>query len=404
MIWKKNKETQKERPLWKDDLVDDRRPPEQPSISDDRLDAGKKSSGIPYPEVEEEVLDYHPSTDVQGEVKEEAGSNKEMKTKEEAGSNKERKTREEAESNKEMESMEETEAPKKSEKPEKSEKKSSGKKLSFFTKLSLFVLLISILMAVVFWFMHRIPSMVVAVLQVLGVITALIFHKDKKSKKRIYKVLILLLVVLIAAGNIAFCVRQISHSRDIADKNAALDSTDQTSGETVKMPVNTEDCIGLDYSEVYKQLKDAGFTNVDCIPLEDLEYSESDKIGTVAAVSIGSSSVLTKNQDYDKASRIVINYHDYRRCTITLNVNFEGNLLFNKYDVTVLFNDVEKGTMEHGKDASFTFTEKPGSYTIRFESTKDASVMGEYKVNLKGDINLGLQITCDKDQIKVKEE
>lgn len=286
-----------------------------------------------------------------------------------------------------------------------SEKKSLWKQTTFFTKLSLFLILISVLMAVTFWFMHRIPSLAVSLIQIIGLLIALLFHKKKlhSAKKWLNRITILLFVLLLMVGNIGLSARKIVHSRRISDRNAVHQSEEALSGQMILMPLGTDDCIGRDYSEIYKALKDAGFTNVDSQPVEDLTYEEADKIGTVASVLIGAESSFLKDQAYDKASRILINYHAYQNCDLNLKLDFNGNLLFNRYDVDLYVNDSLKATLEHGVDSSYLFQQTPGTCTLRFEKAGDSSISVAYQMEITQDTEIGLSITCGKNGITLKE-
>ncbi len=287
---------------------------------------------------------------------------------------------------------------------ESPKKKSFWKRFSVFTRLSLILLLASILMALVFYFLHQPLSLAAAAVQIILLAAALIFNKKKPKSipKWINRITLLLLAVLILAGNLTLTVRKATHSRSIAARNAERQQDSSSLQENILMPLGTEECLGKEYSSIYRQLKDAGFTNVDCLPVEDLSYEETSKAGTVASVLIGDDNVFLKDQEYDKASSIVIRYHDFRKCTLDLNVDFDGNFLFNKYDVDLYLNGSLKTTLAHGEDSSIRFQEKPGNCVLRFEKSGDADIYGEYALDLETDTQLEIRISCEKDSVSVK--
>ncbi len=288
--------------------------------------------------------------------------------------------------------------------PEETEKKSFWKRLTFFSRLSIILLLLSVVMVLVFYLMDRIPSMAAAVVQIVIILIALLFHNNKlhSSKKWINQITILLLAILLMAGNIYFCARKVLHSRDVASRNEVVQSETESAEEMIVMPLGTDDCIGQSYSDIYKELKDAGFTSVDCVAVEDLQYDETDLIGTVSSVLIGSESTFLKNQEYAAGSTIVIYYHDYKKSNLDVSIIFDGNILFNKYDLDLYLNDSLKGTLEHGEDTEFLFQEKPGEITLRFEKSGDADIFEEYTLELQGDTELTLVVSCDKDAVNIE--
>ncbi len=304
----------------------------------------------------------------------------------------------------ETESGEENIEKKSGSEEESEEKKSFWKRMTVFGRISFILLVLSILMGILFTVMGRIPSVILSVMQIIGIIIALLFHKKKlkSSKKLINKGTILTLVILLMIGNAALCARKELHSRNIADQNAERQTESQV--DLIEMPLSAEDCLDRVYSEVYKELKDAGFTNVDCIPVEDTDISESEKIGTVASVSINGEATMVKGDSYDKASQIIVTYHAYTTYALNLTIDFDGNFLFNKYDVDLYLNDSQISTLEHGEDYEFTLTPQTGTVVLRFEKSDDDSVSETYKFTLKSDTELELVLTCDKENITVEKK
>lgn len=78
------------------------------------------------------------------------------------------------------------------------------------------------------------------------------------------------------------------------------------------------------------------------------------------------------------------------------------NLIFSTYDVELLWNGIEKGTLEHGEDQDFEFTVDPGEYTITFESAESSSVEGEVSLTVDCDIEASYKISCYSDKVTVE--
>ncbi len=283
------------------------------------------------------------------------------------------------------------------------EKKDSRKKKSFFTRFSIFLLVVSLLMVLIFYLMHRIPSMIIAVIQIVGIILALLFHNKKlhSGSRIINRITVLLLVILIMAGNIFLNARNVLHSRSVASRNAQLEESSLTENASVSMPLSSADCVGQSYSDIYKELKDAGFTNVDARAVEDLSYDDADQAGLVSSVVINGETSFQKNQVYDSSSSIIIYYHDLKACSLDLQIVFNGNILFNKYDLDVYINDTLKGTLEHGEDGEYLIQEKPGTVEIRIEKSGDSDISVSYEVDLTSDTVLTLTVSCSKDAVSI---
>ena len=76
--------------------------------------------------------------------------------------------------------------------------------------------------------------------------------------------------------------------------------------------------------------------------MEDLEASESDRVGQIENISIDGNTKFDKNQTFQSDSEIVINYHTYAKCSVNIHVNFAPNLIFSRYDVEFNFDNVIK--------------------------------------------------------------
>ena len=113
-------------------------------------------------------------------------------------------------------------------------------------------------------------------------------------------------------------------------------------------------------------------------------------------------SEFTQEQEFEKTDEVVIRYHAYEKCTVTIHVDFIPNLLFSTYDVELLWNGIEKGTLEHGEDQDFEFTVDPGEYTIAFESAESSSVKGEVSLTVDCDIEASYKISCYSDKVTVE--
>lgn len=87
-----------------------------------------------------------------------------------------------------------------------------------------------------------------------------------------------------------------------------------------------------------------------------------------------------------------------------LDVNFEENILFSKYDVDVKVNGDKVGTIKHG-DYFTSLQEVPkGDCKIVFQKVDDSSVDVTKKISLEGDTTYKCTIASHSDEIEIKEE
>lgn len=195
-----------------------------------------------------------------------------------------------------------------------------------------------------------------------------------------------MVLLLVACGN------------NSVDKEAPSSSI----STTAIAPHNANDCIGTGQSNVENDFHNAGFENITTEKVEDLESSESDKVGAVISVSIDGQSEFEQGQEFDKSAEVVISYHTFKKYAVTIHVNFVENLIFSKYNVIFNINDESQETLEHGKDKDFELSLYPGEYIFSFEKEDSSDVNGSTTFNVVGDSDITLEITCHSDEIDVE--
>ena len=175
-----------------------------------------------------------------------------------------------------------------------------------------------------------------------------------------------------------------------------------TSSAEALAPYNAADCEGKTQVTVESDFYAAGFTNIATETIEDLKYDEADKVGSVASVSISGQTDFVQGQKFDNHADVIICYHVFKKCTVTMQIDFVQNLLFSKYDVVLNMNEVSQGILKHGEDKEFTFTVDPGEYHFTFQKDGESDINGSTILNVKGDTDISLKISCHNDKVDVE--
>lgn len=171
---------------------------------------------------------------------------------------------------------------------------------------------------------------------------------------------------------------------------------------SVLAPCNASECIGNVLADVEEVFYNAGFMNITAEKVEDLKSSEANMANTTISISIDGQTDFVKGQEFDKDDEVLIIYHGFQKCNVTMHVDFPSNLLFSKYDVTLNMDGVPQGTMKHGESKDFEFKVEPEEYTFTFEEDGDSSVNGSTVLDVKGDIEISLRISCHNDKIDIE--
>ena len=94
-------------------------------------------------------------------------------------------------------------------------------------------------------------------------------------------------------------------------------------------------------------------------------------------------------------------YNDsVKKNNVTIDIDFEGNLIFNKYNVVIKVYDKED-TLHHGKDKKLEYKLPDGEHEIEF--TGDGMVE-RVTLKVKGDTYVKYLVKCKEDEIFVQEK
>ena len=245
-----------------------------------------------------------------------------------------------------------------------------------------------------------------SILQLGGVIVALLMHKGviKLEQKKVWiKYPVLAVAILFSILNImSYSWGQGSNNQHQTSIPDTPGVTDEPVLTTAMTPYGAEECVGADFDSVRDEFSSAGFTSIKVEKIEDLKSTEADKLNTIESISVGGAADFSKGQEFDKVDEVIIRYHGYAKCTVTIHVDFIPNLMFSKYDVNLLLDGIEKGTLPHGEDKDFEFTIEPGEYTLTFESDESSSVKGETSLTVDCDMDVSYKISCSSDKISIE--
>lgn len=282
------------------------------------------------------------------------------------------------------------------------------KLLAFWNGIDLFCKVITVASAIAVLLLlvaictHTGLAVFFSIAQVIGLVVALLMHKGiMKQEKGWVKYLILVIAILFTAINIMSY--SLVNNIPSSDATQIVQNQPETtiSAKPLLAPFGAADCVGADYLNLSNELSAAGFVNISTNRIEDLKASEADRVNTVDAVLIDGSADFVQGQEFDRNANIVINYHAYAKCKVSIHVDFVENLIFSKYDVKFSIGDSTE-QLSHGQNADFEYSVEPGEYTITFANKDSSSVRGETTLNVNGDVNASYKIFCHSDDINIE--
>ena len=275
-------------------------------------------------------------------------------------------------------------------------------KLSTYGKIATVAIVVFALLFIVALLSEKTAATIIAVLQIALAVVAVLMHRGiiKIEQKKVWlKWLLLGIAALLTVLNV------MSYSWEAENKNKP--TSNQTSDTSiaavpVAAPYGAAECLEQDYTTIQAAFYAAGFTNIEAEKVEDLQATGVDKVNTIDAISVGGKTDFTKEQEFQSDDEVLIRYHGYAKCNVKIHVDFVPNLIFSKYDVNLLLNGIEEGTLTHGENQDFEFSIDPGEYTLTFESAESSSVKGEVTLTVDCDIEASYKIACSSDKVSVE--
>lgn len=274
--------------------------------------------------------------------------------------------------------------------------------LDNFSKVFTIASVIVVLLLLISFASHNAVAAFFSILQIAGLVISMLWHKGILNPPQEWlKYITLAIAVLFTVLNITSYSWGKNKVVEGPNKSAVPTSETNITNTIVSPPYNAADCLGQNYDTVKNDFISAGFTEIYTDAVEDLSYSESDRIDTIESISIGGNNSFTDGEQFSKSDRVEISYHAYKKVSVSIDVDFLSNLFFDKYGVILCLNGEKIGELAHGEDKSFSLEVSPGTYTLAFQKKDDNSCAGSIELDVKGDVNASVQISCQSDSVRV---
>ncbi len=88
--------------------------------------------------------------------------------------------------------------------------------------------------------------------------------------------------------------------------------------------------------------------------------------------------------------------------TVSLHLSCRPNVLFNKYDLSVLLDGEEIAILEHGTDETIQVRISDGSHTLRFNNADNPDINGEIDFSADTEKELYYMLNCKRDRVEIE--
>ena len=148
--------------------------------------------------------------------------------------------------------------------------------------------------------------------------------------------------------------------------------------------------VGMSITEAGNVLSDKGFTNI----VSNIDSSASEDKWIVMSQNINSGARVLP----DTEIKLFCN----KKCQLYIDVKSEGNLLFNKYDMTISLDGQEIGTVANGAVFSQLIEVLDGEHEIVFCKAGSSSPISTKAISVTNDMTFGCDIAHGSDTIELK--
>ena len=184
--------------------------------------------------------------------------------------------------------------------------------------------------------------------------------------------------------------------------NNTANSSGQVIGNTseVLLPISPSAALSRHYMDVGRLFIDAGFGNIETDEVYDLPAGASSE----TIIFVNGQKIAEEAQIPSDSKISIIGHFPVPEFATTINIDFEPNLIFSKYNVVVTLNDSTLGTLPHGENGSYKVMLPAGNYDLIFSSEEDSDVFGSVTLTVNYNTTAHYRISCNRNTINVEEK
>ena len=170
----------------------------------------------------------------------------------------------------------------------------------------------------------------------------------------------------------------------------------------ISPPLNSNDVQDISYKELVELFEKAGFTDVNTEEIYDLDPDNSTE-EYINEVLINDSEDFNTSDIVPFDSNITIKVHyPFTKYTAKIVIDFSGNLVFDKYDVSMFIDGEKQEDLPHGESTEREYRLKEGMHHISFQKDDDESIKGLTEIDVTSDVEASYRISCHGDYIDVE--
>lgn len=174
-----------------------------------------------------------------------------------------------------------------------------------------------------------------------------------------------------------------------------------TPSHSVVVPGNYSKFYREPLKNVEAAFKAAGFSNIHVQEKVGSDSNCLDTVDVVDSVTIDGLNAFEDGQIFLDDAQVVISYlkAQEEKNIVNLYIDFEKNIFFSTYDVTLAIDDYSLGILPHGTSKKFELNLDAGSYTLKANRVDNPAIGGSIAINISETSDITIQMFCHSDSI-----
>ena len=279
--------------------------------------------------------------------------------------------------------------------------------LDLFSKCSVVSLVVGLLLVLISICTSRGGAGLFSVLQISCTLAAMLMHKNIIIVKKNWLRYIFLFasIPLIFLNINCYTVKKAQPTESF--QHVAQETTIETElvSHSVVVPGNSSKFHREPLENVESAFRSAGFSDVHTKEKSISGSNYLEAIDTVDSVTIDGIGSFEDGQSFPDDAPVIIYYRKAQegKNVINLYIDFQENLLFSTYDISLSIDDYSLGTLPHGTSKKFELNLDTGSHILKAQKIDNPAISGTIGLNISETSDITIRTSCHSNLITMEQ-
>lgn len=193
--------------------------------------------------------------------------------------------------------------------------------LNLFYKISIIAIVVLAVLFLIAYFTSITFAIICTIVQFIGIVTAILFHKGVLYTDKTWLSYLLLIVAILLTVLNVYSYFWNGNPIDSSKDNSSISSSHNTEPEikTAFLPFDDKECAGKKKDDIVTLLNKEGFYNISTTPISELEVDEIARKGDIDKITVDGKETFSKGAELPKNVDIEITYFDAKCIAIPIS-------------------------------------------------------------------------------------